>query len=435
MKKVKGARLVQLSAQQMLRSEHRAFLRLSFVSGLLLSAACGSTENLQNDVGTIDSGDNLADSGVTTDLGVSADAGMPGEDTGTVDMGFQFLQNPQTGDPQLGSADRLAFGPQGVLLIGDGPKDRILAVATEDNDPTNSPRYLVPRIRNISLKIRDIFGPGNGQIEVTDIAVHPISHRIYISLARVETNESAVVKVEPDGKFSRLELESLSWGEIKVPKMGAVGTVFRDLVWKDNTLIASTVEDSWSPSRVFTMQGPINESSSGALTQTHSYHRSHRRWETEAPIDAMLAFEFNGKPHLAATYSCAPIVRFSVEGLMQGEARTTGETPFDLGPGKQVLEMIEYEKDGKGYMLIVYWFLRPSEIYALQVDREYLTQTENLDVSAPVFFPMQRPENPPQGVRRVEDFDGAARIVKIDEQRALVAANNSIFVAQLPGDE
>ena len=79
----------------------------------------------------------------------------------------------QTGKAQLKSAGPLAFGPDGVLFVGDSAGAAIVALDVNDRTPAKSADGL--EIKGINEKIAAMLGTAPDQIVINDVAVNPIS--------------------------------------------------------------------------------------------------------------------------------------------------------------------------------------------------------------------------------------------------------------------
>src|SRR5437763_8089290 len=80
----------------------------------------------------------------------------------------------------LKSAGPLAFGPQGILFIGDPQAAAIYAVDTNDRTtPKSTDR---PKVEGINEKIASKLGTEANQVRIADMAVNPISGNCYLSV-------------------------------------------------------------------------------------------------------------------------------------------------------------------------------------------------------------------------------------------------------------
>src|SRR5258708_35859735 len=86
------------------------------------------------------------------------------------------------GKANLKSAGPIAFGPDGILFVADTKGAAIVAIAT--GDVTSSGASEAIKTEGVNTKIAALLGTGADQILITDMAVNPVSHNIYLSLSR-----------------------------------------------------------------------------------------------------------------------------------------------------------------------------------------------------------------------------------------------------------
>jgi hypothetical protein len=79
----------------------------------------------------------------------------------------------QTGTPAIKSISAIAFGPDGILFIGDSKSASVFAVDTKDKTAVSNAANL--EIKNIDQKIAAVLGTDVKNIRIQDIAVNPIS--------------------------------------------------------------------------------------------------------------------------------------------------------------------------------------------------------------------------------------------------------------------
>ena len=80
------------------------------------------------------------------------------------------------GTPQLMSAGPLAFGPDGILLVGD--VDGLAVFAIDTGDSKGDPNKIELRIESIDEKVADLLEVGSQGISINDLAVNPASGRM-----------------------------------------------------------------------------------------------------------------------------------------------------------------------------------------------------------------------------------------------------------------
>jgi hypothetical protein len=86
----------------------------------------------------------------------------------------------QSGKAKLESAGALAFGPAGVLFVGDSQAAKIYALDTGDREPGSGK----VSVTGINEKIAAQLGTAPDQILIQDLAVNSISRKVYLSVSR-----------------------------------------------------------------------------------------------------------------------------------------------------------------------------------------------------------------------------------------------------------
>src|SRR5271163_365771 len=87
-----------------------------------------------------------------------------------------------SGKADVKSAGPLAFGPDGILFVGDSMQASIFAIETEDAKTASSGAQV--DIKGINEKIAGLVGTSADQIMVNDVKVNPASKNIYLSASR-----------------------------------------------------------------------------------------------------------------------------------------------------------------------------------------------------------------------------------------------------------
>ena len=162
---------------------------------------------------------------------------------------------------------------------------------------------------------------------------------------------------------------------------------------------------------VLLVAGASNEEFSSALrrfpfpfegnAQSNSleiYHVSHSKYETASPIRTFVPY--GGNDYLVASYTCTPVVHFSLKDLKPG-TQVKGRTVAELGAGNTPLDMVSYERDGEEYLLVSNARHPLMKIACKDIDRqESLTQPKE-----PVGVP--RETLPQQGVGRMANLNAS----------------------------
>ena len=160
-----------------------------------------------------------------------------------------LFQNAQRGDPEIGSAQQIDFGPDGILVVGDGVKSRVVAIDTGDVDPKDAATTAFAAIPDFRGKAAMALGGGvlGTDVQIVDFAVNPITKRLYVSVRRTSTSSWAIVKVQGDGTLSLLDLSDVTFASVTYAQ-GA--SIVRDIGWSKNHVVLAATKSGWTNSTV-----------------------------------------------------------------------------------------------------------------------------------------------------------------------------------------
>jgi hypothetical protein len=259
----------------------------------------------------------------------------------------------KTGTVELKSAGPVAFGPQGILFIGDPQAAAIHAIDTGDRpktpDSTNR-----PKVEGIDSKIASLLGTAADQVRIADLAVNPLSGTTYLSVARGRGPDAAavIVTLTPGGKLDQLSLKDVKSSTAALPN-AAAGRNRQDAIThlayvKGRVLVAGQSNEEFS-SKLRAIPFPFAKSDAG--TSIEIYHGAHGRFETNSPVRVFAHYKIGDQDHILAAYQCTPLVKIPVAQLKPGQ-KITGTTVAELGNRNRPLSMIVYKKGGKDYVLM-----------------------------------------------------------------------------------
>jgi hypothetical protein len=262
-----------------------------------------------------------------------------------------------SGNVGLKSAGVLAFGPDGVLFVGDSVGGTIAAIETGDKTAANGAQV---NVQNIDEKLAATVGVMPSDIMINDVAVNPISKNVYVSAARGRGPDAAplVVKVDGAGKLTLLPLDNIRHATVSLSDAPDANPSARqnprtqtitDMHFVNgNLMVAGMSNEEWS-SALRSIPYPFNAANKG--TQLQIWHASHGRYETQAPIRTFVPYTIDGQQYVLAAYTCTPLVKIPLSDLKAG-AQVKGVTISDLGSGNQPLDMVPYKKDGHEFILV-----------------------------------------------------------------------------------
>ncbi|HEX4136721.1 MAG TPA: hypothetical protein VHY84_19070 [Bryobacteraceae bacterium] len=262
------------------------------------------------------------------------------------------------GKAQLMSAGALAFGPDGVLFVGDSIGGAVVALDTKDNA---APRSAVKvDVQGIDAKIAALAGTTPDQIMVNDITVNPISKNVYLSASRGRGPDALplIARATASGNVSLLSLDNIPHASVSLsdaPEANAgarqnprMQTITDMNYLNGNVMVAGLSNEEWS-SALRSIPFPFKKAEQGATLQI--WHSSHGRYETQSPVRTFVPYTIQGQQYVLAAYTCTPLVKIPVSDLKPG-AKVKGVTIADLGSGNQPLDMVPYKKDGHDYILV-----------------------------------------------------------------------------------
>jgi len=336
----------------------------------------------------------------------------------------------ETGTPEIKSVGPLTFGPDGILFVSDNLGATIFAIAVVDADEANGQSEI--NIENLDTRLAAYLGCSKGDVFIRDMAVHPSSADVYLSVMRGsgETALPVLIKVGTDGTLSEVALDGVPFSqtsiedapaeddarvEVRLVQGNREGEMMergddRFRISRD-TLRTVTVTDMAYVEDVLLVAGASNEEFSSTFRRipfpfngnslTNSleiFHVSHGKYETASPIRTFVPY--GGNTSVLASYTCTPIVHFSLGDLKSG-TQAKGKTVAELGSRNTPLDMLSYVRDGEEYLLVSNARHPLMKLACKDLDRQGpLTQPDE-----PVGAPRQ--ELPHQGVGRMANLNGS----------------------------
>ncbi len=262
------------------------------------------------------------------------------------------------GKAQLSSAGALAFGPDGVLFVGDSIGGQVVALDTNDHSaPRSEPKI---NVEGVDAKIAAAAGIASDQIVIHDMKVNPISKNIYLSASRGRGPDAMplIARVNAAGDVSLVSLDNIPHSSVSLsdaPQSQTTGRqnprmmTITDMNYVNgNLMVAGLSNEEWS-SALRSIPFPFQKAEEGATLQI--WHSSHGRYETQSPVRTFVPYTIQGQEYVLAAYTCTPLVKIPVSELKPG-AKVKGVTIADLGSGNQPLDMIPYKKNGHDYILV-----------------------------------------------------------------------------------
>jgi hypothetical protein len=270
--------------------------------------------------------------------------------------GFAQLTNSLTvGNADMKSAGALTFGPEGILFVGDSLGGAIYAVDTQDR---TAGRAAPVDIKALNQKIAAMLGTQADQILVNDLAVNPISKKMYVSVARGRGTATTPVllRIDAAGKIEELGLTNLKHSKVAFTSLPALdaprnarGDAITDLAFVDGKLLVAGLSNEEFSSNLKSIAFPFQTAANGASIEI--WHGSHGRFETNSPVRTFVPYRIGNESNILAAYTCTPLVKIPMASLQPG-AKVKGTTIAELGSGNRPLDMIVYSKGGQDFILM-----------------------------------------------------------------------------------
>ncbi len=213
-------------------------------------------------------------------------------------------------------------------------------------------------IKNIDQKIAALLGTEASNITITDIAVNPLSKKVYCA---VQSSDGTPVLLSIEGdKIQPVSLKNISFSSLALNNAPAEdakdkrGRSLRlssisDLGFADGKLMVSGLSNQEFSSTFRSIPFPFTNKQDWASLEI--YHAAHAQYETTSPIRTFTTAEIKGKKYLIASYTCTPLVLFPLDELKPG-THVKGRTVAEMGSGNSPLDMITLTKGDKSYLIM-----------------------------------------------------------------------------------
>jgi hypothetical protein len=261
------------------------------------------------------------------------------------------------GKADLKSAGAMAFGPEAILFVGDSLGGSIFAFDTADRTASQAAPV---DIKGINEKVAAMLGSAADQIMINDLAVNPISKKMYLSVSRGRgpTATAVVLRVDAKGKIEELGMANINHARVALPNAPEFREGGRsnprleaitDLAYVDGKIFVAGLTNEEFASNLRSIPFPFQTASKGSSIEI--FHGAHGRFETNSPVRTFVPYQIKQEQHILAAYTCTPLVKLPVSSLTPG-AKVMGTTIAELGNGNRPIDMIVYNKGGQDYILM-----------------------------------------------------------------------------------
>jgi hypothetical protein len=333
------------------------------------------------------------------------------------DGAIHLLGDPQLGDPELTSAQRIGFASGGVLLVGDGASNRIVAIETGDVDRQSRSQHVFERVDQLARRVSAVLdGQGSGEVWIHDIAINPLSFRIYLAVTHYGLGEVAILWVDGKGHLHPLALDQVIYAAAGY-SMPTTGTTTTELGWTEGYAVGSLTNQA---GRLLAVEAPIEHESNAVVSSPRFYHKGWGTWLDDMVVDGMLLMRQDDMPWMVAAFADGPLVRFPVELVAVGLEKSVGITFADFGVGRVVKDMAFHDrKEGGAAVLLIHDYWNDVTTRGLRVARSMLMQVGATNEDAPLLLDyLGVPASPL--VERLEDLDGSERITPVPDRSQVV---------------
>ncbi len=339
----------------------------------------------------------------------------------------------QRGSVELRSAGPITFGPDGVLFVADNASATIHTIDLGDGGEASGAQPF--DLEHVDERVASYLGAAVGDVAINDLAVHPATHQVYLSVQRGHGDDARAVLLRidgVDGSVSEVDLVDVSTASVRLDDAPDESDERSDvtlptdgsgeeLTFGDRTIRIlkrpirmATVTDLACTADALLVAGLSNEEFASKLRRIplpfgrdveannlEIFHVSHGQWETAAPIRTFVPYE--GGRSILASYTCTPVVHFALDDLEPG-TKVVGRTVAELGAMNQPLDMVSCTIGGEEHVLVANSSHGLIKIATRDID-DQPTLTE--------------PKEPIGVPREVEDLQGIVKLENLDDTHVL----------------
>jgi hypothetical protein len=326
------------------------------------------------------------------------------------------------GTPTLKSISSIAFGPHGVLVLGDGVGGQVVAIKTDDAKSTGTGDVMIEKLGD---KVGSALGTDAAGVTINDVKVNPLSGNIFLAATRKGANGGPVVlMLDRTGKMSEFSMKDVSYSQVTLPK-GEGGTKkqgvsITSIAFVAGKVVVAGLSNEEFASTLWAIPYPFTEAARG--TGIEIFHGAHGKFETNAPIQSFTPYKIGAADYIMAAYTCTPLVKIPVEDLKPG-TKVKGSTIAELGNRNKPLDMIVYTKGGKDYVLMA-----NSARGVMKIPAETFEKASTITSRG-------KGETFGVGYESIKELTGVLHLDRLDGERALLlvqAEDKSLSLKSVP---
>ena len=214
----------------------------------------------------------------------------------------------QTGKPDLKSAGALAFGPKGVLFVGDPQGAQIVAIDV-GTAPTN-PIGQGFKLEGADAKIAAFLGTKADDITINDVVVEPGTNIAYVSVSRGKgpSAEPAIVRVDGKGNVTALSLDKVAYAKVALSNCSGRrrrtrranrSARRRSPTWPMSMASCSSPACRTKNSPASSARLNFRSKAADTAASVEIFHTNHNAVETRSPVRTFVPFNVGGQPQFS----------------------------------------------------------------------------------------------------------------------------------------
>jgi hypothetical protein len=322
---------------------------------------------------------------------------------------------PQAPGLALQSLSVLAFSPTGVLFAADPQGAAIYAL---ELGSTAGVKAGAADVAAIDQKIASLLGTDAAAVSIKDLVIHPVTRNAYLSVMRGTGADAkpALLRVDGDGKLAVVSFDAVKGSMVTLsnapaadaPRGGRTDAV-TDMAFVNGRLVVAGLSNEEFASKLRAIPYPFSKADAG--TSVEIFHGNHGQLETRSPVNSFIPYTIDNKQYVIASYTCTPLVRFSLDSLNGG--KVVGTTIAELGNRNRPLDMFVYRKDGHEFVL-----MSNNSRGVMKIP------TDAFGTAAPITAPVKT-ETGGIAYEKVTLMTGIEQMDQLDAQRSIVLARTA----------
>ncbi len=332
------------------------------------------------------------------------------------------------GPVELQAIGALSFGPDGVLAIADPKAGAVICVETGDTKPDAAKQTPVA---NVDAVLAAKLGAPAAGIRINDLQANPASGTVYVSVTKLDDQKPVLMKFDRAGGAQVVALDNVRHGRVALPtKEGVRLNNITDLEFSKSRILVAAHATEQFASKVYSIPLPFAHNSNADVFSTETFHVSHNKLETGAPISTLTSYHDGKQDVVGGAFACTPVVKYPVNQLGP-DAKVRGTAVIELGSRNRPLDLFFYKKGGQEWLLVA-----NNNHGVLKVTAAVFKETERVDEKALHRKKVGADFPPMEGVEVISALNGTLEMSKVDEARVAVLrktdAGLSLEVTTLP---